>query len=237
MKENKSVIDHLNSIEDTLEKADKPKGVSQCIGEDFFDYFRSSTPCLYESDERKFERVKKKKSKGAIITLLLCLIPLIAHIVLSCYLKQPLWLNFIGDLLCFGFPILALAYYAKMPRKRLADSKYALKKIRFYTVENRFFNEEVKGPIATMSSLLFYLSLAIYIGCAIAQYFLARNDENMFLVLCVELGSFFFTSLPSYALKVGFSDYYYPALVFEKEDSYVICEYGEWKKVAKTKGD
>ncbi len=235
MKENKSVIDHLDSIERTLEDGGRSIHVSKLIGEDFFAYFRSSTPYLYESDERKFEREKKKKLKGAIIALLLCLIPSIVHIILSIYLGQPFWLNFIGDLLCLAFPILVLVYFAKMPRKRLADSKYALKRIRFYTVENRFCNEEAKGVLSTISSLLFYLSLAVCTGCTIGQYLLVRTNDNLLLMLFAEFGGFMLIYLPSLSLKILFSDYSYPAWVFEKEDSYVIAEYDEWKKVIKDK--
>ena len=234
MQENKSVIDHLNSIENDLANDKKPKTISEAIGEPFLDYFNSSTIYLYESDERKFNREKKKKLRFAIITLMLCILPLIADVAIAIYAQEMIWLNFLGDLLILCFPILCIVYYAKMKTKKLADSKHNLLNIKFYVADGRLCQETSKGLISILALILAIFSFIGFIALTIVQYIFLPNSDIKGIFLTIDIISIILLFYLFIDLKVRLRDNFYSAFVFEKEESYVICQYGEWKKVNKT---
>lgn len=69
MAENKSVIEHLEDIEESLKtKEYKSQTISDMIGEPFDSYMDSSTIYFFEQDERKFNKHKKKQC-NSLITL------------------------------------------------------------------------------------------------------------------------------------------------------------------------
>ena len=234
MKEDRSVIDHLVSIEDNIEKASKPATISECIGEDFRNYFNSSTAYLLETDERKFNRYRKSGINLSIIVLLVCSLPIIVDIILSICFKQVFWMALVGSLICLIFPLVCLVYYVKSKPKRLATSKWNLSNIEFYiSADNRFCYERSKGAISILSIVSFWLWL-IALALGFAQCFMLELDVDFrwfIIVVCVQVLVVIFSS--NY-LKERFRDYSYPSLVFEKDDSYVIYQYNEWKKVTKT---
>lgn len=102
----------------------------------------------------------------------------------------------------------------------------------FYKYEDKLGSEDNKGLLAklllaykTISLLMFALSaLAILLG---------NYDDTLKQIIGWGKYIFAFVIILPLHINMSYSDYFYPAYIFDNEKSYVLYQYGTWRKVEK----
>ena len=149
MADSKSVIEHLEDIEEQLKsKESEQVTISSLIGEPFAPYFDSSTIYYYESDERRFDKHKQRQITKIIISLIALLVPFALDIALSVITGEYQVFNLIADLIYVSPAVGYLVYALKQKRKKLANSKWNIRNHVFYKYENKLGEDNEKGTFA-----------------------------------------------------------------------------------------
>lgn len=233
MAENKSVIEHLEDIEESLKpKEYKPQTISDMIGEPFDPYMDSSTVYYFEPDERKFNKHKKKQCNSLTILAVVYLLPLLEHLILSFIFKTNLFWLFMGDLLLLLCPIFYLIYGFKQKSKKIANSKWNLKNHVFYKYEDKLGSEDNKGLLAKLLLVYKIISLLLFALSAV-PILLGGYDDTLKAIIGRGKYIFALAAILPLHINMSFSYYRYPAYIFDNEKSYVLYQYGTWKKFEK----
>lgn len=217
-KDNRSVIDRLNDIENSF---GKKSTISEKIGEPFDKYLKTAKVFLYESDIRAFNASKKKK-KNLILILLICVI-IITIIGVFDSIKNK---NFSCDIIIsycalILIPIIHLLILSKQKHKTIANSKWLNEKYEFYIHENKLKYEIKKGELLILFDILTYMLLVIVFVYSVKNLGTFFGVMNIVAVMPIaSLNTLCICSNPNYSY-----------FVFEKSDSYVITNLKDlWEK-------
>lgn len=235
MADSKSVIEHLEDIEEQLKsKESEQVTISSLIGEPFDPYFDSSTIYYYESDERRFDKHKQRQITKIIISLIALLVPFALDIALSVITGEYQVFNLIADLIYVSPAVGYLVYALKQKRKKLANSKWNIRNHVFYKYENKLGEDNEKGTFAKI--MIAWKAIgAAFASAAVVLSFLTLIGGDLsdvawlYFISC----SYLAMTISIYFSLVKYDEFYFRSYIFDNKDSYVLYEHGDWKKISK----
>ncbi len=231
MKDDRSLMERMDSIEQKLNEGNQT--ISQQIGEDFASYLESSKTYFYQPDKRKYSKERKTNLLIAIMALCVLLATCIAHIILSLLCGKILSVDLISDFICLATAVFCLIYFMKQKEKRISKSWWNRINVEFYNQENRLENDITKGFIPILLRILIYIDLLIMVFSSVIQMTNLQDADYTKSIFLVEILSCILAAVSFVLLLIRMNVWNYSAFIFDKEDSYVIMQYGSFKKVDK----
>lgn len=233
MESNRSVVDHLEGIEDSLSEINKlDLPLSEQIGEPFDEYLKNSEVYYYEPDNRRFEKYKKGQIKKLLIFLFLYIIPIIFHIFMNVCLCDLSCFSFIADIIFILPTVIYLIYTVKVKNKKLAVSKWNVVNHHFYTYDKFLGEDESNG---TFKNIMIVFKIICFATSVLLQLIdIIKFDAQLFdnIIFLIYFG-FSLGLSPFYFFLNYYKEYFYDTYILEQKASYVIYSRGKCKKINK----
>lgn len=232
---NKSVIEHLEDIENRIDS--KEKSISEQVGEDFNNYLKHSTLYYYEPNIRWFKSQIKSKR---LWLLTFCFIFLILGIIDICFINSSdaygnltdnnkitvILINIIKILGCLPL-VLNFIYFLIQRPKKMAKSIWNKTNNEIYIFDNHLNDNKSMGFIKIFFNLLTLIFLVAYFIFFMVNIDLISNLNN-YIFDIFYLSTLFLITLIYNNLDISYSGY-----IYEKEDSYIVEYDNKWTKYNK----
>lgn len=219
----RSVIDRLQSIEDSLNHSEK--SISEQIDEDFVEYLNNSTIYYYENDERKFNNFIKKRKFTILKYLILIFMLLVINIIYSICTNEVIIFLYINISLYLFEVIYYYIFLKRQTHKKLSFSAFNIRNTIFYDLNNSL---KIEKSVGIIYKILIIFKVIVIIFSLLCSLFVIVKFNNSFALALINL-----MFIPIYSRMFKNEEYTYNYYIFEKNDSYIVTDLILWKKYTK----